>query len=127
MSSRRKEQQAEVRFQVLRLICDNPTMSTRQIAQRVGISNGAAYYCLSALVDKGLIKIGNFTSSPRKRSYVYLLTPRGMREKSSLTKRFLERKLQEFDDLKREIAQLEREAQLGAEAQPSPTGRELRG
>ena len=71
-------------------------MSTRQVADEVGISNGSAYYVLTALVEKGFVKLGNFKKSPRKGRYAYLLTPKGIREKSILTHSFIERKRQEF-------------------------------
>ena len=115
MASRRDEQQAEIRLKVMRLIWDNPEMSTRQVANAVGISNGSAYYVLTALVEKGFVKLGNFKKNPRKRQYAYLLTPKGIREKSLLTHSFVERKRQEFEYLKVEIQALEEEAGLTGE------------
>ena len=112
MASRREEQQEDVRLRVMRLIAGNPEMSTRQVADEVGISNGSAYYVLTALVEKGFVKLGNFKNNPRKGQYAYLLTPKGLREKSLLTHRFIERKRQEFVDLRAEIKLLEREAGL---------------
>ena len=115
MTSRREEQQADIRLRVMRLISHNPEMSTRQVADKVGISNGAAYYVLTALVEKGFVKLGNFKNNPRKRQYAYLLTPKGIREKSILTHSFIERKRKEFEDLKAEIQVLEEEAGLSPE------------
>ena len=112
MASRRAEQQAEVRLKVMRLISQNPEMSTRQVAEEVGISNGSAYYVLTALIEKGFVKLGNFKRNPRKGQYAYLLTPRGIREKSLLTHSFIDRKREEFATLKAEIAALEEEAGL---------------
>ena len=112
MASRREEQQADVRLRVMRLINGNPELSSRQVADRVGISNGSAYYVLTALVEKGFVKLENFKNNPRKGQYAYLLTPKGVREKSLLTHRFIERKRQEYDDLRAEIELLEREAGL---------------
>ena len=109
MSSKRETQQEEIRFRVLKLINENPKISTRDIARSVGISNGAAYYCLSALIKKGLVKFGNFASSKDKRKYAYLLTPSGVKEKTVLTVSFFEKKLKEFEDLKNEINELENE------------------
>ena len=120
MASRREEQQAEVRLRVMRLISQNPEVSTRQVAEDVGISNGSAYYVLTALVEKGLVKLGNFKNNPRKGQYAYLLTPRGIREKSLLTHSFIERKRKEFEALKAEITALEEEVGLAGEAIPSP-------
>lgn len=94
------------------LINGNPELSSRQVADQVGISNGSAYYVLTALVEKGFVKLENFKNNPRKGQYAYLLTPKGVREKSLLTHRFIERKRQEYDDLRAEIELLEREAGL---------------
>ena len=110
MASRREEQQEDVRLRVMRLIAGNPEMSTRQVADEVGISNGSAYYVLTALVEKGFVKLGNFKNNPRKGQYAYLLTSKGLREKSLLTHRFIKRKRQEYVDLRAEIELLEREA-----------------
>ena len=89
------------------LLSANPEISTRQIAHAVGVSNGKAYYCISALIEKGLVTAQNFSKSNKKTSYLYQLTPRGLREKAVLTAKFLELKLAEFEDLKAEIARLE--------------------
>ena len=87
-------------------------MSSRQVADAVGITNGSAYYVLTALVEKGLVKLENFKKSSQKGRYVYLLTPKGIREKSILTHNFIERKRKEYSDLKKEIEALEKEAGL---------------
>ena len=107
VASNRAKRQEETQFRVMRLLAENPEISTRQIANAVGVSNGKAYYCLSALIEKGLVKVKNFSNSDKKTSYLYQLTPRGIREKALLTTKFLERKLEEFEDLKAEIARLE--------------------
>ena len=109
-------------MKVMRLISQNPEMSTRRVADEVGISNGSAYYVLTALVEKGYVKLGNFKKSPRKGQYAYLLTPKGVREKSLLTHSFIERKRQEFASLKAEIKALEEEAGVAVEATPEPKG-----
>ena len=124
MASRREEQQAEVRLKVMRLISQEPEMSTRQVADEVGISNGSAYYILTALIEKGFVKLGNFKKNPRKGQYAYLLTPKGIREKSLLTHSFIERKREEFKILRVEIRALEEEAGLVAETVRSPQGNE---
>ena len=98
-------------------------MSTRQLADVVGISNGSAYYVLTALVEKGFVKLGNFKNNPRKVQYRYLLTPKGIREKSLLTHSFIECKRKEFEDLKSDIQMLEEEAGLAPEAIPSTRGK----
>ena len=109
-------------MKVMRLISQSPEMSTRQVADEVGISNGSAYYVLTALVEKGFVKLGNFKKSPRKGQYAYLLTPKGIREKSILTHSFIERKRQEFAVLKAEIKALEAEAGLDVEATRASKG-----
>ena len=77
---------------------------------------------LTALVEKGFVKLGNFKKNQRKGKYAYLLTPKGIREKSLLTHTFIERKREEFEALKAEINALEEEAGLAAEATPAPRG-----
>ena len=109
MSSRRKEYQEDAKMRILQIISNNPQMTSRQIAQKVRISNGSAYYLLTSLVDSGLIKLESFKKSKQKVKYSYLLTPKGIREKSFITSRFLVRKKQEYKLLKKEIADLERD------------------
>ena len=115
MASQREQQQEETHFRVMRLLDEDPSISTREIARKVGISNGAAYYCVTALIDKGFVKLKNFARSKAKSNYVYELTPRGIRAKAALTVSFLERKRHEYKDLKTEIERLENE--LGVEDQ----------
>jgi EPS-associated MarR family transcriptional regulator len=93
----------------MRLLAEDPERSMRQIAEAVGISNGAAYYVVSALIEKGFVKLGNFSRNPKKGQYAYLLTARGLREKTALTQSFIARKRAEYDDLRTEIEELERE------------------
>lgn len=112
MASRREERRQEMHFKVMRLVQKDPSISTREIALRVGISNGSAYYCITALIEKGFVKLTNFTQSKNKSNYLYELTPRGIRVKAALTVQFLERKRHEFLDLKTEIEQLEGELGL---------------
>ena len=116
MASRRKENQEDAELRVLRIISNNPQMTSREIAQKVGISNGSAYYLLISLIDKGFIKFANFKKSPVKTKYSYLLTPKGVREKSFITSKFLERKKQEYELLKKEITEIERIAGLNEDA-----------
>ena len=96
----------------MRLVHAKPEMTTREIAEDVGISNGSAFYVLTALVEKGFLKLDNFKNSSSKRKYAYILTPKGVREKSLLTSRFIERKREEYENLRAEIEALEREAGL---------------
>lgn len=112
MASRREEQQESARLRVMRLLSDNPKISTRGVADAVGISNGAAYYVLRALIEKGFVKLESFSNNARKGQYAYLLTPKGIREKSLLTHRFIKRKRVEFEALRTEIMALEKEIGL---------------
>ena len=118
MASQREQQQEETHFMVMRLLGEDPSISTREIARRVGISNGAAYYCVTALIEKGFVKLKNFSQSKNKANYIYELTPRGIRAKAALTVSFLERKRNEYTDLKLEIERLESE--LGVEETNKP-------
>ena len=93
----------------MRLLQEKPSISTREIARQVGISNGAAYYCVTALVDTGFVKLVNFARSNKKANYFYQLTARGVRAKAALTVKFLEQKRYEYNDLKAEIERLENE------------------
>ena len=121
MASQREQQQEEKHFRVMRLLNEEPSISTREVARRVGISNGAAYYCITALVDKGFVKLKDFARSRTKGNYIYELTPRGIRAKAALTISFLERKRQEYEDLKLEIERLESELGVGDQSKPSST------
>ena len=112
MASSREERRLETHFQVMRLVDEDPNISTREIARRVGISNGSAYYCVTALVEKGFVKLKNFKQSQTKANYIYELTPRGIRSKAALTLKFLERKRGEYNELKAEIELLETELGL---------------
>ena len=100
----------ENRYKLLKLLHENPEMNQRQIASALGLSLGKVNFCLKALIEKGWIKMGNFSRSPNKKAYVYLLTLRGIEEKTQVTKAFLERKQQEYEALKAEIEELKSEA-----------------
>lgn len=96
----------------MQIINQNPELTSREIAQKVRISNGSAYYILTSLIDKGLVKLSKFTKNSQKIKYSYILTPKGIREKSLITQNFLVRKKQEYKLLKEEIKNLERDAGL---------------
>ena len=97
----------DLHFLILHLLEYNPDISQREIAHKLGISLGGANYCLKALVDIGHIKIHNFNKNPKKIGYIYLLTPKGISEKVSLTSGFLKRKMAEYHALKKEIDSLQ--------------------
>ena len=90
-------------FNVLRKINSKPKATQRELAEELGFSLGKLNYCLQALKTKGLIKIKNFEKNPNKLNYIYVLTPRGITEKTKLTLNFMKRKLQEYEELKKEI------------------------
>ena len=114
MTSRRSQLQEDTYFRVLRLLQDNPDMTQREIAQSLGLSTSGLNYCLKALIDKGWVKVHNFSQSKNKFGYIYVLTPQGIAEKLALTSRFLKRKLSEYDALKAEIEGLQTEVQTAA-------------
>jgi EPS-associated MarR family transcriptional regulator len=120
MVGQRSKVQEDVRFRVLRLLQENPEMSQRDIAAAVGISVGGVHYCLNALIEKGMVKLGNFSAAQDKRRYAYILTPMGLSEKAALTSRFLKRKMGEYGALKEEIEALQTEMELGADMVPRP-------
>ena len=109
MASRRKEHQEDAKLRVIHMISSNPQMTSRELAKKVGISNGSAYYLLTSLIDKGFVKLSNFKENSQKTKYSYILTPKGIREKSLITSKFLERKKQEYELLKKEINKLEQD------------------
>ena len=106
---------SETHFRLLRLIEANPEITQRELADQAGISLGKANYCLKALIDKGLVKAGNFSRSRHKHRYIYKLTPAGLAEKARITGRFLKRKIAEHEALTREIEQLRREVGEGSD------------
>jgi len=103
MTTQRDKLREDVQFRILRLLQDNPEMSQRDLAKAVGVSTGGIHYVLNALLDKGLLKLGNFTAAEDKRRYAYVLTPTGIAKRADLTKRFLVRKMAEYEQLKTEI------------------------
>lgn len=120
MKSRRIRLREDARFRILRLLEANPELSQRELAKAVGVSTGSAHYLIGALIERGLIKMGNFSASNDKRRYAYILTPKGLAEKAIIARRFLARKHEEYAALKREISQLE--AELEAESELDDLG-----
>ena len=90
-------------FEVLRKLNKKPNSTQRELAHELGFSLGKLNYCLKALKTKGLIKISNFKKNPDKINYIYVLTPKGIAEKTKLTVNFMQRKMQEYDELKKEL------------------------
>ena len=88
---------------VLRKIKKKSYSSQRELAGDLGFSLGKLNYCLKALQEKGLIKIENFKKNPKKINYIYVLTPKGITEKTKLTVNFMKRKMKEYDELKAEL------------------------
>ena len=88
---------------LLRKIKKNPKFSQRELASELGFSLGKLNYCLRALKSKGLIKIENFKKNPDKLGYIYVLTPKGIAEKTNLTINFMKRKMNEYDELRKEL------------------------
>jgi EPS-associated MarR family transcriptional regulator len=97
----------DIHFRVLYLLEDNPELTQRELAQKLGISLGGVNYCLKSLIQIGHIKAGNFSKNPNKSVYLYLLTPQGIAEKAKLTAGFLKRKMVEYHALKKEIDTLQ--------------------
>ena len=116
MTSKRTKLQEDTHFRVLRLLQENPEMSQRELAEAVGVSVGGIHYVLNALVDKGLVKLGNFTAAEDKRRYAYVLTPKGIARRAALTRAFLARKMEEYEALREEIEALSSELGNGEAA-----------
>ena len=92
-------------FEVLRKIKKIPDSSQRELAEELGFSLGKLNYCLKALQKKGLVKLQNFQKKPNKISYLqYVITPKGISERTKLTINFMKRKMKEYDELKSEIS-----------------------
>jgi EPS-associated MarR family transcriptional regulator len=109
MPSRQAKLQEDTYFRVMRILQENPDLTQRELAEKLGISVGGLNYCLKALMDKGMVKMKNFANSKNKFGYVYVLTPAGMAEKAAITHRFLQRKMAEYEALHAEIEALKRE------------------
>jgi EPS-associated MarR family transcriptional regulator len=109
MTTRRQTSNDDTIFWTLKLLQDNPGMTQRSLAKEVGINVSSINFCLKALVEKGWIKMGNFSRNSDKLSYAYLLTPTGLAEKTVLTRRFLQRKMAEYDKLRGEIEAMQQQ------------------
>ena len=96
----------EIRYRLLNLLADEPQLRQLDMAKRMGISVGKVNFCISELAKKGLIKVNRFKSAKNKLPYSYMLTPRGIEEKGRITVRFLKRKIEEYEEIKRQIGAL---------------------
>lgn len=101
----------EYRYKILKRLEANPEISQRELAGELGISLGRVNFCIQALVEKGLVKANNFRNSKNKKGYAYLLTPRGIQEKARITVHFLKLKIEEHEELKKEIKRLQQETE----------------
>ena len=119
MPTRRQTANEDTLFWTLKVLQENPGVSQRTLAKEVGINVSTINFCLKALVEKGWIKMGNFSKNPDKLSYAYLLTPTGVAEKAVLTRRFLQRKMTEYEKLRGEIEELQFAVEPDA-ATPNP-------
>ena len=104
--------QEEIQFEVLRRLHQTPQVSQRALAKDLGVGLGTINFCFQALVEKGLVKMQNFSQSKNKLRYAYLLTPAGVAEKSKLTSEFLRRKVAEYETLQAEIDVLKSELEF---------------
>lgn len=98
-------------YGLLKTLEENPGLSQRDLAKKLGVSLGKINFCLNALVEKGSVKINNFRNSDNKLAYAYLLTPSGVEQKARMTVQFLKNKIQEYEKLRAEIEELQREAE----------------
>jgi EPS-associated MarR family transcriptional regulator len=111
MTSRQVKIQEDTHFRIMRILQENPDLTQRELAEKLGVSVGSLNFCLNALIDKGLVKMQNFSNSKNKFKYMYLLTPMGIAEKVALTTRFLSCKMEEYEALKYEIEALKSEVE----------------
>jgi EPS-associated MarR family transcriptional regulator len=101
----------EIRYRLLNLLADDPSMRQKDMARRMGVSVGLVNFCLRELALKGLIKIHNYKNAMNRVPYTYALTPRGIEEKGRITVRFLKRKIEEYEEIKHQIALLTQEVE----------------
>ena len=99
----------ETHYKLLSYLDDHPDVTQRELAEQLGVSLGKVNYCLKALMGRGLIKARNFKNSDHKRAYLYVLTPAGIGSKAKITIGFLQRKVEEYERLKFEIEELQKE------------------
>jgi len=103
------------RYQLLKLLNEQPHLSQRELAGIMGVSLGKTNFCLQALIRVGMIKAKNFRNSKNKAAYLYQLTPSGLEEKARVTRAFLVRKQAEYESIQREIVELRKDIAAGKE------------
>ena len=96
-------------FEILRQVVRKPNATQRELAEQLNLSLGKLNYCLKALREKGLVKLKNFKTNPNKLNYAYLLTPKGVAEKTRLTVNFMARKMKEYNELKKDLERNKKE------------------
>ena len=126
MKKTKNNSRADMRLRVVRLLNDDPALSQRDIAERLDVSLGSVNYFVKALIEKGWVKVNNFRRSDNKLGYAYVLTPYGAAQKIVQSKQFLQRKINEYEQLKAEIASLEADALEADSGQSgSPIGNQI--
>jgi len=100
----------DIHLDLLRLLEKNPEYTQRDLSREIGVSLGKVNYCMKKMMEKGWLKLSNFSRNPNKGGYVYLLTPKGIKQKSSLTFTFLKIKMDEYEVLKKDISKLKQDA-----------------
>ena len=101
----------DIRLDLLRRLESNPEFTQRELSKEMGVSLGKVNYCMKKLIEKGWVKLSNFSHNPKKMSYIYLLTPQGIEQKGRLTISFLKIKVIEYESLKKEIDELKLESE----------------
>lgn len=99
----------EARYKILKVLDERPQISQRELAEELGISLGKANYCLQTLIEKGMVKVSNFSRSGNKKKYLYILTPEGVMNKAATTAQFLKNKMAEYEALRAEIEEIQKD------------------
>ncbi len=99
----KKNNENQEHLDILRKIDAGENVTQRKLAGELGLSLGKLNYCLNELKKKGLIKFNNFKNNKNKLNYMYILTPKGVAQKTKLLITFMNRKMKEYEELKREI------------------------
>jgi len=110
----------ETHYRLLKILNQDPELSQRALAERIGISLGRVNYCLSELVAKGWVKVNRFKNNRNKVAYAYLLTPRGIEEKTRLTLHFLKLKAEEYELIRQQIKELHQELEKEQQSPETP-------